>query len=72
MIRPCNEEDFDEIWTIIYDGASAYHGIILADCWSKPYMTRETLRREMQDGVIFWGMRSGRVARRRDGSAERA
>lgn len=55
MIRPCYEEDFDEIWTIINDGASAYRGVIPADRWSEPYMTREKLRHEIQDGVVFWG-----------------
>ncbi len=43
MIRLCNEEDFDEIWTIVNDGASAYRGIIPADRWSEPYMTQEVL-----------------------------
>jgi GNAT superfamily N-acetyltransferase len=55
MIRPCNQEDFDEIWSIINDGASAYRGIIPADRWSEPYMTQEKLRHEMHDGVLFWG-----------------
>ncbi len=56
MIRPCNDEDFDEIWTIINDGASAYRGIIPADRWSEPYMTLEKLHHEIQDGVVFWGV----------------
>jgi GNAT superfamily N-acetyltransferase len=56
MIRLCDEEDFDEIWTIINDGASAYRGIIPSDRWSEPYMTREKLRHEIQDGVVFWGV----------------
>ena len=55
MIRPCNENDFEEVWTIINDGASAYRGIIPADRWSEPYMTREKPHREIQDGVVFWG-----------------
>lgn len=55
MIRLCNAEDFDEIWTIINDGASAYRGIIPADRWSEPYMTHEKLRHEIQNGVVFWG-----------------
>ncbi len=55
MIRPCDENDFDEVGTVINDGASAYRGIIPSDRWSEPYMTREKLRHEMQDGVVFWG-----------------
>lgn len=56
MIRPCNEQDFAQIWTIINDGASAYKGIIPADRWSEPYMTHEKLRLEIQQGVAFWGV----------------
>ncbi len=59
MIRPCTQEDFDEIWTVINDGASAYRGVIPADCFREPYMTHEKLRHEMQDGIIFWGVDEG-------------
>ena len=59
MIRLCNEHDFDEIWTVINDGASAYRGVIPEDRWSEPYMTREKLRHEMHEGVIFWGVDEG-------------
>ena len=45
MIRPCTPEDCDEIWTVINDGASAYRGVIPADCLREPYMTHEKLRR---------------------------
>jgi N-acetylglutamate synthase-like GNAT family acetyltransferase len=55
MIRPCQESDFDEIHAIINDGASAYKGIIPADRWSSPYMSREKLRHEIDAGVEFWG-----------------
>jgi GNAT superfamily N-acetyltransferase len=55
MIRLCAQDDFDEIWTVINDGASAYRGIIPADRWSDPYMTREKLRHEIEAGVTFWG-----------------
>jgi GNAT superfamily N-acetyltransferase len=55
MIRLCDERDFEPIWTIINDGAQAYRGIIPADRWADPYMCREKLRREIDDGVVFWG-----------------
>jgi GNAT superfamily N-acetyltransferase len=55
MIRRCNERDFDPLWTIINDGAQAYKGIIPADCWTEPYMSRDELRAEIEDGVTFWG-----------------
>jgi GNAT superfamily N-acetyltransferase len=54
MIRPCPPHEFDEIFAIINDGARAYKGIIPADCWTEPYMPREKLRREIDDGVVFW------------------
>jgi N-acetylglutamate synthase-like GNAT family acetyltransferase len=55
MIRRCDDRDFDLIWTIINDGAQAYKGIIPADRWTEPYMTREKLRHEIDAGVVFWG-----------------
>ena len=55
MIRRCNERDFEQIWSIINDGAHAYEGVIPAHCWKEPYMSREKLCAEMDDGVTFWG-----------------
>ena len=59
MIRPCVESDFEQIWTIINDGARAYQGIIPADRFSTPYMSREKLRHELADGVLFSGFEDG-------------
>ncbi len=55
MIRRCDDTDFEAIWTIINDGAQAYKGIIPADRWTEPYMSREKLRHELAEGVAFWG-----------------
>jgi N-acetylglutamate synthase-like GNAT family acetyltransferase len=55
MIRRCDDGDFELIWTVINDGAQAYKGIIPADRWTEPYMPREKLQHEIDDGVIFWG-----------------
>jgi GNAT superfamily N-acetyltransferase len=55
MIRLCDDRDFELIWTIINDGAQAYKGIIPADRWTEPYMTREKLQHEIEEGVVFWG-----------------
>jgi N-acetylglutamate synthase-like GNAT family acetyltransferase len=55
MIRECVASDFEQIWQIINDGAQAYKGIIPADRWTEPYMSREKLRHEIDDGVEFWG-----------------
>jgi GNAT superfamily N-acetyltransferase len=59
MIRRCDDRDFDAMWTIINDGAQAYKGIIPADRWTEPYMSREKLRHEIDDGVEFWGYEDG-------------
>ena len=55
MIRPCRAEDLDQIWTIINDGAQAYQGIIPADRFTTPYMSRDKLQHEIADGVVFSG-----------------
>jgi N-acetylglutamate synthase-like GNAT family acetyltransferase len=55
MIRRCDDRDFELIWTIINDGAQAYKGTIPADCWTEPYMSREKLQHEIDEGVVFWG-----------------
>jgi N-acetylglutamate synthase-like GNAT family acetyltransferase len=54
MISRCEEKDFNEIYEIINDAASAYRGIIPADRWHEPYMTKDELKRQMDDGVQFW------------------
>ena len=55
MIRPCREDEFDTIYEIVNDAAEAYRDAIPADRWKDPYMPREELREEMDDGVVFWG-----------------
>jgi GNAT superfamily N-acetyltransferase len=56
MIRECNESDFSMIFEIINDAAQAYKGVIPADRWHEPYMPFEELRREIEVGVVFWGL----------------
>ena len=55
MIRRCDNVDFEVIWAIINDGAQAYRGTIPTDRWTEPYMSREKLQHEIDDGVVFWG-----------------
>ncbi len=59
MIRRCDMRDFALIWAIINDGAQAYRGTIPADRWTEPYMSREKLQHEIDDGVVFWGYQEG-------------
>lgn len=55
MIRACVDVDFETIHEIINDAAQAYKGVIPADRWKEPYMSKDELRHEIDDGVVFWG-----------------
>ena len=57
MIRECTKSDFNRIFEIINDAAQAYKGVIPDDRWHEPYMPFEELRAEIEDGVVFWGLR---------------
>ena len=59
MIRPCTDADFATISAIINDAAQAYCGVIPADRWHEPYMSKDELRHEIQSGVRFWGWEEG-------------
>jgi N-acetylglutamate synthase-like GNAT family acetyltransferase len=54
MISKCEQKDFSEIYEIINDAASAYRGIIPSDRWHEPYMTKEELKKQIEEGVQFW------------------
>jgi N-acetylglutamate synthase-like GNAT family acetyltransferase len=54
MIRRCDDRDFELIWAIINDGAQAYKGIIPADRWTEPYMSKAKLQHEIDESVVFW------------------
>ena len=55
MIRQCDSSEFETVYAIINDAAQAYKGIIPMDRWKEPYMSKEELRHEMDQGVVFWG-----------------
>ena len=55
MIRRCTDEDFEMIFEIVNDAAGIYKGVIPADRWHEPYMSRQELRNEIEAGVSFWG-----------------
>jgi GNAT superfamily N-acetyltransferase len=58
-IRPCRDDERDEIFDIVNAAAEAYRGVIPADRWHEPYMPREDLDREIAAGVEFWGYEEG-------------
>jgi N-acetylglutamate synthase-like GNAT family acetyltransferase len=53
MIRKATDEDFEVIFTTINDAAIAYKGVIPPDRWHEPYMTKEELQAQIEDGVRF-------------------
>lgn len=55
MMRRCTEADIDAIDAIINEAAQVYRGVIPADCWHEPYMSRAELMGEIAAGVNFWG-----------------
>jgi N-acetylglutamate synthase-like GNAT family acetyltransferase len=55
MIRECVEKDLPALFEIINDAARAYKGVIPADCWHEPYMSKTELEQEIRSGVRFWG-----------------
>lgn len=59
LIRKCADGDFETIHEIVNDAAQAYKGVIPQDCWKEPYMTKEELKHEIDQGVEFWGYEEG-------------
>jgi GNAT superfamily N-acetyltransferase len=53
MIRQCQPDDIDKIWSIINQAARAYEGVIPADCYHEPYMPMEELEHEMKRMTFF-------------------
>jgi GNAT superfamily N-acetyltransferase len=54
MISSCESKDFDQIYEIINDAASAYRGKIPSDRWHEPYMSADELMKQIAEGVQFW------------------
>ena len=55
MIRRCTGADIGVMHSIINEAAEKYRGVIPADCWHEPYMSRAELEREIAAGVEFSG-----------------
>jgi N-acetylglutamate synthase-like GNAT family acetyltransferase len=55
MIRKCNNSDFDRIYEIINDAAGVYKGIIPLEYWKVPYMSKDELRRDLDEGILLHG-----------------
>jgi len=59
MVRPCANDEFEQIYTVINDGARAYKGVIPPDSWAEPYMSADELRQQIDARVNFWGSEEG-------------
>ncbi len=55
MIRRCVAADVPVIDAIINEASQKYRGVIPADCWHEPYMSRAELERAIASGVAFSG-----------------
>ena len=55
IYRQCLEGDFDSVYFIINEAASAYQGLIPQAHLTDPYMSRKEFRDEIAAGVEFWG-----------------
>lgn len=55
MIRLCEKSEFEQIYAIINNAATAYKGVIPEECWTEPYMSRSELQHHIDEGVVFWG-----------------
>ncbi|MEM8605017.1 MAG: GNAT family N-acetyltransferase [Cyanobacteria bacterium P01_H01_bin.121] len=53
MIRDYIDTDFEAVFNVINDAAIAYKGVIPADRWHEPYMTKAELREQIEAGVRF-------------------
>src|SRR3990170_3270646 len=61
MICRLSSSDFEAILKVVNDAAEAYKGVIPPDRWKQPYMPAEELRKEIDDGVEFYGLKENGV-----------
>jgi len=61
VIRPCNQADIGRIHQVINDAASAYDGVIPADCYHRPYMPLDELEREARRMTFYAWEEDGRL-----------
>ena len=54
-IRKLSDSDFDAILNVVNDAALVYKGVIPCDRWKEPYMPADELRKEIEEGVEFYG-----------------
>jgi GNAT superfamily N-acetyltransferase len=55
MISKLQPTETKTILHVVNDAAEAYKGVIPDDRWKEPYMSTEELRKEIENGVEFYG-----------------
>ena len=55
MINECIKSDTSKILHVINDASLKYKGIIPDNCWHEPYMSKQELIDEFNDGVCMYG-----------------
>ena len=61
MICRLSSSDFEDILNVVNDAAEAYRDVIPRDRWKEPYMPAEELKKEIDDGVEFYGLKENGV-----------
>ncbi len=61
MIRECRSDDFERTYFIINEAAKAYEGVIPADRYHQPYMSRDELKQEMERMTFFGWEENGEL-----------
>jgi GNAT superfamily N-acetyltransferase len=61
MIKKLTSRNTDTVFDIINKAATAYKGTIPADCYHKPYMTKEELSHEMESMTFFGWEEEGKL-----------
>ena len=63
IIRKCRAGDSETIYLIINEAAQSYQGVIPADCYHQPYMSRDELKVEMKRLTFYgWEASGGLIA----------
>jgi GNAT superfamily N-acetyltransferase len=53
VIKRCQPQDIETIYTVINEAAQAYRDVIPSDCYHEPYMSIDELSREMEEMSFF-------------------
>ena len=61
MITEYTKKDLLNILNVINDAALKYKGVIPDSCWKEPYMSKQELIREFDNGVRIFGYKNNNI-----------